>query len=214
MKDYKTTLEPGSTCHIYNRANGSERLFVDKGNYVYFLEKYRQYISPVAHTFCYCLLPNHFHFLVQVKDEETLKLFFQKETRTTGGGKGGKDLQGLPNLEGLEGLDLAGRVSRQFSNYFNAYAKAFNKQQQRKGSLFMHTYKRKRVDSNEYLRKLIHYIHYNPVEANLCQHPQEWEYSSYRQIVERKNNMVECSEVIDWFGDMDNFIYCHTQAHG
>ena len=67
MQNYKAKLEPENYYHIYNRANGSEKLFLNEGNYLYFLQKYNFYISPIADTFAYCLMPNHFHFLVRVK---------------------------------------------------------------------------------------------------------------------------------------------------
>jgi hypothetical protein len=34
--------------HIYNRANGSENLFREEKNYDYFLERYIDFIDPVA----------------------------------------------------------------------------------------------------------------------------------------------------------------------
>jgi len=34
--------------HIYNRANGSELLFRNDENYLYFLKKYTEYITPIA----------------------------------------------------------------------------------------------------------------------------------------------------------------------
>jgi hypothetical protein len=58
---YKTEiLVPGLTYRVYTRADGSEKLFRFAKNYRFFMEKYQPYISPVADTFCYCLMPNHF----------------------------------------------------------------------------------------------------------------------------------------------------------
>jgi len=185
MQDKKAILIPDATYHIYNRANGAERLFVQDENYHFFLKKYKQHIYRVADTFCYCLMPNHFHFLARIKSErELIKTFKVSE-----------------NLEGL--------ISKQFSNFFNAYSKAFNKQQNRKGNLFMHTFKRKRITDENYLRKLVHYIHYNPVEAGLVSKPQEWKYSSYNAILSNRPSIILKEEVIEWFGDLENFIYCH-----
>lgn len=61
-------LEANNFYHIFNRANGSEVLFKEKKNYYFFLEKYRQHITPIADTLAYCLMPNHFHFLVYLKE--------------------------------------------------------------------------------------------------------------------------------------------------
>lgn len=37
---------------------------------VFFLQQWDKYISPIAITYAYCLIPNHIHFLVQIKKEE------------------------------------------------------------------------------------------------------------------------------------------------
>lgn len=61
-------LESGFFYHIYNHANGREDLFLNDDNYNFFLKKYTFHISHVADTFAYCLMPNHFHFLVRIKE--------------------------------------------------------------------------------------------------------------------------------------------------
>jgi REP element-mobilizing transposase RayT len=60
-------LEPGTYYHIYNRGNNREDLFREERNYAYFLKLYARHIEPVADTFAYCLLRNHFHLLVQIR---------------------------------------------------------------------------------------------------------------------------------------------------
>ncbi len=61
-------LQPGCYYHIYNRGNNRENLFVEERNYVYFMYLYVKYIEPVAETFAYCLLRNHFHLLVRIRE--------------------------------------------------------------------------------------------------------------------------------------------------
>jgi REP element-mobilizing transposase RayT len=57
-------LSPGNYYHIYNRGNNGEPLFFEEENYIYFLKLYDKYISPIAETYAWCLMKNHFHFLV------------------------------------------------------------------------------------------------------------------------------------------------------
>ena len=64
-------LKPNSYYHIFNRGNNGENLFRQEENYRYFLQLYAKYIVPIADTFAYCLLPNHFHLLVHIKDLAT-----------------------------------------------------------------------------------------------------------------------------------------------
>jgi REP element-mobilizing transposase RayT len=60
-------LVPSHYYHVYNRGNNGENLFREARNYHYFLELYAAHIEPVADTFAFCLLKNHFHLLVRIK---------------------------------------------------------------------------------------------------------------------------------------------------
>lgn len=69
-----TPLEPGQYYHIYNRGVNRTNLFIEERNYAYFLKLYAKHIAPVAETFAYCLLRNHFHLLVRIRDRVGLDL--------------------------------------------------------------------------------------------------------------------------------------------
>lgn len=68
-KKLKSSLCPDRFYHIYNRGNNKEKIFYHSSDYDFFLAKYKQYIVPYADTFAYCLLPNHFHFLLKTRVE-------------------------------------------------------------------------------------------------------------------------------------------------
>ena len=107
---------------------------------------------------------------LRVLQKEVLEFFEKKDSKTN-----------QPNLTGFG--NLSGLISKQFSHFLNSYAKAYNKEQNRKGGLFMTPFKRKKIITEEYLRKVIHYIHHNPIEANLCKRPENWKYSSYNHLL-------------------------------
>ncbi len=65
-----TPLQPGGYYHIYNRGNNREDLFREERNYRYFLQLYVYHVYPIADTFAYCLMRNHFHLLVRIKTVE------------------------------------------------------------------------------------------------------------------------------------------------
>ena len=67
------TLQPNTSYHIFNHANGFENVFREDENFRFFLEKYREFISPVAETYAYCLLPNHFHLVVRIRKREIIE---------------------------------------------------------------------------------------------------------------------------------------------
>jgi putative transposase len=167
-------LIPYAYYHIYNRAIGNEKLFLNEDNYLFFLKRFKELVLPELEVYCYCLMPNHFHFLVSIKEAKN-----------------------------------PGEVEKKFSNFFSSYTQSFNKVNQRKGSLFIKTFKRKQITDKNYLIKLVHYIHYNPVNAGLVSHPIEWNYSSYKSIISTAPSNLNRQEVLNWFEDLDNFLFMH-----
>jgi REP element-mobilizing transposase RayT len=66
-------LEPGKYYHIFNRGNNGANIFLEERNYTYFMNLYARYIVPVADTYAYCLLRNHFHVGVRIREGPSLK---------------------------------------------------------------------------------------------------------------------------------------------
>ena len=185
-------LEYNHFYHIYNRGINGCNLFRDNENYEHFLYLYDKHISPVADTFAWVLMRNHFHLLVKIKSVPEL------------------NLQGFENLEGLKGTNR-NRVNQQFANLFNAYTKAINKRYHRTGSLFEHPFRRIKVESDAHLKYLVYYIHHNPIHHGFCEHYLEYPWSSYLTIVSPKTTRLSRDEVLDWFCDKSNFEKYHSQ---
>ncbi len=61
-------LEEGFFYHIFNRGNNKQKIFLEEENYLYFLKLLNKYIVPIADIYCYCLLDNHFHLLISIKE--------------------------------------------------------------------------------------------------------------------------------------------------
>ena len=55
--------------HIYNRGNNQQRIFFQERNYSFFLSKAVRELNSQLDFLAYCLMPNHFHFLVYTKPE-------------------------------------------------------------------------------------------------------------------------------------------------
>ena len=196
-------LSPGSTYHVYNRANGNEKMFVDADNYEFFLKQYQLYLGPFVDTFCYCLISNHFHLLIRVKEEKEILLHMHQNRQGFASAAGRQNLDGFPSSPTLQTIEKI--ISNQFSKFFTSYSKSFNSTYNRKGSIFMKSFKRILVKDQKYLLKLVHYIHHNPVEARLCSSPEKWKYSSYPSIINGKNDLLNTKELIDWFDDLNGF---------
>ena len=163
------SLTTSTYYHIFNHANGDEDLFREPENYRYFLQQYHRHIDSIADTYCFCLMPNHFHLLVRIKAKEAITSH-------------------LPGFKNLEGVEASNYLSKRFSNFFNGYTKAFNKKYERKGSLFLKNFKRRAIIDNFYLTSVILYIHLNPVKHAFVKNPSDWKWSSYDSFhIERLN---------------------------
>jgi putative transposase len=71
-------LVAGLVYHVLNRGNGKQEVFHKEGDYTAFLEILQRgrELYPVK-LLAYCLMPNHFHFLVQPEKAEELSRWMQ-----------------------------------------------------------------------------------------------------------------------------------------
>ena len=67
-------FEPYNYYHIYNKAVLNNRLFITDENYQFFLHQFFKYMKNELELFAYCLLPNHFHFLIKTKDVDSKRI--------------------------------------------------------------------------------------------------------------------------------------------
>jgi REP element-mobilizing transposase RayT len=191
MKANTKPLQPAHYYHIYNRGINGCRIFSREKHYALFLSKYAYHISPFADTFAYCLLGNHFHFLVQVKSEEQILKSVEDKYP-------GKKIVSIEKL-----------ISNQFAHLFNGYCQSFNKDQNRTGGLFESQFRRKEVDNDAYFSRMISYIHLNPERHKLVKDFKNYPYSSYYSHLSKNDTKLEQKQVLDWFGGIEGYIKFH-----
>jgi len=178
-------FESGHLYHIYNQGNNRQRIFFIKNNYYYFLKKIRTHILPYADVIAYCLMPNHFHLMVEVLETEL--------PARTDGGTYSHFINPKISLNTSIGIML------------RSYTRAINNQESRTGGLFREdtkaiclnssgderplSYKEsgvtffwRDIPEKSYPNQCFKYLHNNPVTAGLVKAPQEWEFSSYNEI--------------------------------
>ncbi len=220
-------IEYGHFYHIYNHGVGSRDIFRETANYEHFLQLYDKYISPVAETYAWVLMRNHFHLLVRIKEKDemgnykALNDLSEREApdsverkRIINSDRPGDAVRFQTTNDPKEiasGILKIPNPSRHFSHLFNAYSRYFNIRHQTTGGLFERPFKRKRMNNEKYLRQVILYIHNNPVHHGFCKHPSDYPWSSYLTCISVKPTKLQRSAVIGWFDDEANFKYVHQK---
>jgi len=186
-------FEPGGIYHIYNQGNNRQKIFYNYENYKFFLWKIRDHILPFADILAWCLMPNHFHLMIEVRD---------------GGGSGS---EGFTPSEALTIRATGQSCAATSLNYsigvmLRSYTRAINIQENRTGSLFRKktkaiclneikgisshwytsfgvTFLKVDIPEYQYTQVCFNYIHANPVKAGLADRAEDWEFSSYIDLI-------------------------------
>jgi REP element-mobilizing transposase RayT len=187
------SLSLDSWYHIHSRGINRGDIFFEDRNHDHFLKLVEHYICPVADVFAYCLLRNHFHLLIRVKESDAIA-----RVRSHGSSE-------IPSLP-VEELP-----SKAFSNMLNAYSKAINRGYQRSGSLFQHPFRRKMLGSDAYIWAVMAYIHQNPQRHHLISDFRRWKYSSYQVLAGDEPTFLARKEIMDWFGGRAFYLSMHDK---
>jgi len=206
-------LEKGHMYHLYNQGNNLERIFFQKANYYYFLKKIERHICPFADVLAWCLMPNHFHLIIAVRNLETSyrEITCQQSTAN-------EAVTANINLKSPSQYQLNNSIG----TMLRSYTRAINIQQDRTGSLFREDTKAVWLGSIEgeklkfqnrskvggvdlnldesYLQTCFQYIHNNPVKARLAEQITDWEFSSALDISGIREESIVNKGLIDELG--------------
>jgi putative transposase len=182
--------------HIYNQGNNRQLIFFKPENYLFFLSKIREFVMPYCDILCYCLMPNHFHLLVRVRETElpnsSVGVTISHPDTTT---------------DALRSLNVSIGI------LLRSYTRAINNQERRTGALFREKTKAKdgwedasvsvtHPDYEKHLRNweyygliAFNYIHQNPVKSGLVSRAEDWPYSSASDFAGLRNGTI-CNQVL------------------
>jgi len=197
-------MQEGSYYHIYNRGAGKADIFWSKNDFEKFFEKYVHYLYFSAETYAYCLLKNHFHFLIKVRTfSEQEGLFRSIKDRYPEGtfyGDNYSEFKPYP-------------LSVQIRHLFNSYTRYVNTKMNRSGTLFEGTFKRIEISDDNHFNHIVCYIHRNPIHHRITRNYSEYLYSSYREFIDdiKDDFFLNKQKVLDDFGGKQNFIKAHEE---
>ena len=153
--------------HIYNQGNNRERIFRDRSDYQLFFKKFIDKVLQYCDVVAYCLMPNHFHFLINTNEIASQPI----------------------KLGNIETTPLANG----FRLLCSGYANEFNKKYNRSGSLFRQKTQAKNLEATpdrNYPLICFQYIHQNPMTAGLVAKMEDWEFSSFRSYAGIEENGI------------------------
>lgn len=183
--------------HVYNQGNNKQKIFFEEENYHFFIRKMKTHLLPHADLLCYCLMPNHFHWLLIPKQAGIDPGTAVKPRMKLGLGLESADTFEV-SADSKPNPDFQQNLSQQIGILLSSYTKAINKRFDRSGSLFRSRTKFKHgvnedlatflnhhpgkvfPSGNQYARQCFEYIHQNPVKAGLVNHAEDWPFSSAR----------------------------------
>jgi len=176
-------FQKGHLYHIYNQGNNRRKLFFNRENYLFFLKKIKTYINPYADIIAWCLMPNHFHLMIEVKDVELSV-------------DGKSDKMTSSHL-----ITKTRTLNNSIAIMLRSYTRALNIQEKMSGSLFKAHTKAECINCHkgitpsfitqngitkinyqhpkeQYPQVCFNYIHLNPVKAKMVKNAIDWEFSS------------------------------------
>ena len=173
--------QPHQIYHVFNQGNNQQPIFFRTANYHY------------------CIMHNHFHWLLHVRPDGCNRIRAVKTQKK------------YLNPEFEIQSDFQQNLSHKIGIILSSYTRAINIQERRWGSLFRAKTKVKNsnyqsknnqeLSGVDYFVTCFEYIHENPVSANLVNRIKDWEFSSAKDYLGlRKDSIcnISLTERIIW----------------
>ena len=190
----------GQAYHVMSRTAGGEKLFGEVEKEAFRRLMWRLAAFSGVEILTYALMANHFHILVRVPERakflrrfegeggegrllEHLSLLYSKAyvaavrqelARVRAAGREG-EAEGILEAFRKRFCDLSAFV-KELKERFSRW---YNKQHERRGTLWMERFKSVLVEDGEALRTMALYIDLNPVRAGLVEDPKDYRWTGY-----------------------------------
>jgi putative transposase len=206
-------FDTGHLYHIFNQGNNRQKVFLNRENYHFFLRKIQKHVLPFADVLAWCLMPNHFHLMVYVNHVEIESTPSPTPSPTLSRTRSQMEVIPSPTPNRTRNTESMS-FNKSIGIMLASYTRAINKQQDWSGSLFRSETKAicltdiNGISPNwitkmgitefivenqeiEYPNVCFNYILYNPVKDRLVKRPEDWEFSSFLDLINiRKGNLI------------------------
>ena len=187
-RDYKE-FAPGSYYHVFNRGNGKQNIFLDNGDYEFFLLRLRENLFPKFSIPLKTAIKgiegrnkSHTSYVRKLLPEDSFDLVSYCL---------------MPNHYHFlikQNSDIS--IAKLISKICTSYSKIFNKKNENVGHVFQDKFRAVLVDSNEYLVWLSAYIHNNPKTAGLVKSLLDYPWSSYHDYMGNRQDSLCKKDII------------------
>jgi putative transposase len=202
---YKAPFHPENYYHLTFRSIDHLLLFHQPGNYEFFLQKFASLLHPVLDCLAFCLLQNHAHFIVHIKELKTILDSLNciaEEKRTIAMKKFISDPENEDLVDEL--------IERQANSFMISYVNSINNSLSRKGSLFQSPFRRVQITEEAHLQQAIVYVHANAQKHGIVKDFKEYRYTSYHDVMSDNSSMIAIPKVLQFFRGKEHFVKEHT----
>ncbi len=202
----KAPFHPGSFYHLVFKSIDGLFLFNHDKDYEVYLERFRKFLGDFADVWSFCVLPNHTHFIIKIKTQESINIFLNKLSL--------QDLTVSMKLflseQENESLFNA-MIERQVNSFMVSYANYINNRFNRQGGIFQKPFKRIKIEDEGHLQQAIIYTNANAQKHGLVKDFKTYGFSSYPLIVANDQYFVDTKSVIEFFENKEKFIRLHKE---
>ena len=185
MPKREDPLITGKIYHVFNKTLDGKKIFEDDRNKLHFIELVKYYRSAKARI-SYSRLKD---LSDKVREETIMKTLFAKYFRV--------EIFGyclMPtHFHFLLMQKLKKGTERFIADITNALTRYFNLKSERKGPIFLSTFKAVSIKSNEQFIHVSRYIHLNPYSSEIVNSYEklaEYPWSSYREYLHNLGNGI------------------------
>ena len=192
MTHKKRIWYPGAKYHIICRGNKKRDIFLDKLDFRVFIAILKEVKNNYSYSLIsYCLMPNHFHFLIRANSHS---IEYVKESHR-------------PNTQEL---------AKNLGNLLSCYTQFFNRRNDAKGPLWLYHTNAKMLNghSDNYPLICFQYIHQNPLRAGLVPKIEDWKFSSFNEFVgTRDSDLINKHLAFDVIGIREETFLLECRKH-
>ncbi len=103
--------------------------------------------------------------------------------------------------------------NKQFSKVILSYTNEINRKNNWNGNLFLSCFRRIRIENENHLKRLVYYIHQNPIKHGIVEDVHSYRFCTYKSYLSTKPTNLDREIVFYWFGSKNDFIEHHNYLY-